>query len=158
MSNRHSRALWPFCLTPDSRFRSHLVNLSKRWLLPFRAIGRISSSSEQVRWQKSTVSTVSWPMVCTNGSTFRRRLRMFVPLFYVVVVYTTSFESPFCWRSKVKQAKLAKIVYIAHILPFVFHHMNVSKWYVRKSEMWSEKSKACHHCKYKECRSWSTFT
>lgn len=39
----------------------------------FLADRTIKAFFEQVRKLKSTVSNVPWPLVCTNGSTFRRR-------------------------------------------------------------------------------------
>ena len=69
----HSRALWPFCTFPGSLCRSHLVNSRKWWTSSFWLIGHSLPSSEHVRLVKFTVSTVSWSLVYTRGSMFRRR-------------------------------------------------------------------------------------
>ena len=69
----HSRALWPFCPSLGSRYRSHLVNPKKQWPSPFQPIGQSLRSSEHFCRVKSTVSTVPWSLVCTRGSMFRQQ-------------------------------------------------------------------------------------
>ena len=61
---RYSRALWPFCPSPDNQCRPYLVNPKKWW--PFRLRGQSSPSSELVHRVKSTVSTL------TSGSMLRQ--------------------------------------------------------------------------------------